>query len=233
MGATFETTSRFLQQLSVPAFPEAHDMLVQEGEPLCIYPDSCGYAWDDEWLNEIFQNPDNLQAESGLAMFFKTIWIATTQFGREDGHHLWNNIQGHFGYPCELPDIGDVTIRDFNWSLVYELLKQDGLGDFRNVINLALCDTGNLFLDASPDDYGYGTVQTPDFTAENIMALRELWREAEKLLAEYETCLLRVSKDPAIYARLAQIWETACRAPLPPDPPKTLEGDHHGNPPSI
>ncbi len=204
-----------------PVLDDYMDTLVQEGEPLCIHPDSCGYAWDEEWLSEAFQNPENLQAESALAMFFKTIWIATTQFGREEGLSLWNTMQEYFGYPCEMPEVGDVYARDFNWPLVYELLDQDGLGDFRNVISLALCDTGNLFLDTSAEDYGYGTVEIPDFTAENIKTLSQLWAEATPLLAQYEACLLRVSEDPGIYARLARIWETACRVPLPP------EGDEH------
>jgi hypothetical protein len=298
MDATFETASRFLQQRSIPAFPDAHDRLVgfvrmgriveafkecfpekmpdtgpldlsdldgekafalqeaaiqavaalfpvldetmdtllQEGEPLYIHPDSCGYAWDDEWLSELFQNPDDLPADSALAMFFKTIWIATMQFRREDGRSLWDSIQGHFGYPCDMPEVGNVYARDFNWPLLHELLDQNDLGDFKTAIKLALCDTGNIFLDASPDDYGYGTTDIPDFTAENIKTLRELWQEAEKLLAEYEQCRLRVIEDPQIYARLAQTWESACRTPLQPDPPKTLaevfsgqEGDEDGN----
>ena len=223
-----------------PVLDDHMDMLVQEGEPLYIYPDSCGYAWDDEWLSEVFQDPSDLPVDSALAMFFKTIWIATVQFGKEAGCELWNTIQAHFGYPCEFPEIGNVSARNFNWPLVYELLDQEGLGDFRNAINLALCDTGNLFLDASPDDYGYGTVQIPDFTAENIKALKELWKEAKTSLAHYEACVKRVTETPHIYARLAQIWETACCAQPEPDPPKTLtevfsdqEGDQDDNHPLI
>ena len=205
-----------------PVLDDYMDTLVNEGEPLYIHPDSCGYAWDDEWLSEVFQNPDGLTVECDLAMFFKTIWVATMQVGGDDGHALWENIQSHFGYPCDMPEVsGDLYARDFNWSLLYELLDENDLGDFKTAIKLALCNTDNIFLDASPDDYGYGSLEMPDFTTENIQTLQELWQEAEKWLAVYTQCRQRVLDDPQIYARLAQIWQSACRVPRP------SEGDEH------
>lgn len=285
MDTTFDTASRFLQRLAVPAYPEVHDrlvglvrigqiveafkqcfpeklpkvgrlsllevddgkvlelqqaaisavaalfpvledymeMVVQEDEPLRIHPDSCGFAWDDEWLSEVFQDPSQLAPDTDLAMFFKTLWIATTQFCAEDGRHLWETIRDHFGYPCVMPEVGKtVYARDFNWQALFELLEQAGLGEFKRVIDLALCDTGNLFLDTNPDEYGYGTVAIPDFTAENIQELSQLWREAEQWLADYEQCRKQVLAEPEIYARLAHIWESAWRTQSSPGQQKTL-----------
>jgi hypothetical protein len=301
MDTTFDTASRVLQRLAVPAYPEVHDRLVglvrigqiveafkqcfpeklprigklsllevddgklfelqqaaisavaalfpvledymemvlEEDEPLRIHPDSCGFAWDDEWLSEVFQDPSQLAPDTDLAMFFKTLWIATTQFGAEDGRHLWETMRDHFGYPCEMPEVGKtVYARDFNWQALSELLEQAGLGEFKRVIDLALCDTGNLFLDTNPDEYGYGTVAIPDFTAENIQELSQLWREAEQWLADYAQCRKQVLAEPEIYARLAHIWESAWRTQSSPGQQKTLfevfgEGEPDGNHPTL
>ena len=219
-----------LQQAAITAvaalFPvqeDYMDTLVQENEALCIHPDSCGFAWDDEWLDEIFQNPEDLPPDADLAMFFKTLWIATTQFGAEDGQRIWSSMQKHFGYPCKMPKVrDDVRARDFDWPLVHRLLEKKGLGGFKRVIDLALCDTGNLFLDVTPEEYGYGNVEIPDFTAENIQELSELWAEAQTWLADYEHCRELVLAEPQIYTRLARIWESACKFHADHAKPKTL-----------
>lgn len=220
-----------------PVLEDYMDSLVQEGEELRIHPDSCGFAWDDDYLNEIFQNPTDLTPESDLAMFFKTLWIATTQCGAQAGHKLWNPIQKHFGYPCKLPKIReDTRARDFNWPKIYALLDRDGLGEFKRVIDLALCDTGNPFLDVSLEEYGYGSVEIPDFNAEKIQELSVLWAEAQTWLADYEHCRQLVLADPQIYVRLARIWESVCQTKARAEQPRTLaeifeteEGVNDGN----
>lgn len=197
------------------------DMLIHDNEPLVLHPDSCGFAWDDEWLNEIFQDPSQLLPDSDLAMFFKLLWILTTQFGEEDGQETWERMREHFGYPCDFPHVGEhVHARTFGWDRFFDLLDAHGLGDFRRAIDVALCDTGNVFLDASPDEYGYGVVDIPDFTAANIRELQRLWVEAESWLADYEACRERVQSDPSLYTQLAGLWEQACQ--MKPNSPKTL-----------
>ena len=207
-----------LQQTAISAvgtlFPiqeDYMDMLVQEDELLQIYPESCGFAWDDEWMCQVIQDPSELQPGSDLAMFFKLLWIVTTQFGEEDGRQVWQSMQAHFGYPCGYPDTdGDVPSKDFRWEVFHDLLEAEGLGLFWRAINVALCDTGNLFLDTTPDDYGYGNTQIPDFTAENILELKNIWAEAEQWLANYEACRALVQADPGIYTSLVDIWKRAC-----------------------
>ena len=228
-----------LQQAAISAvaalFPIQEDymeMLVQDDEPLHIHPEACGFAWDDEWLSEVFQDPSQLLPESDLAMFFKVLWIATTQFGHEAGQQLWETMQGYFGYPCELPQMNEnLRARDFQWEDFYRLLESEGLGQFRRALDVALCDTDNLFLDTTPEDYGYGIMQIPDFTAENILELKKIWVEAEEWLADYEACRALVQADPSIYTRLANIWERTCEAKASPAPAKTLvevfNGDAH------
>jgi hypothetical protein len=224
-----------------PVMEDYMDSLVQEDEPLRIHPDSCGFAWDDEYLTEIFENPTDLAPDTDLAMFFKTLWIASTQFGAEEGRRLWNTMQKRFGYPCKLPKVpADLMARNFNWEKVYALLEKDGLGEFKRVIDLALCDTDNLFLDVNSEEYGYGTVEIPDFTAENILELSAVWAEAQEWLADYEHCRQLVLADPQIYARLAKIWEQACKTTPKAKSPKTLieifeaeEGAKDGNHPTL
>ena len=218
-----------LQQTAISAvaalFPiqeDYMDTLVQENEPLQIHPDSCGFAWDDEWLDEVLQDPSQLPPGSDLAMFFKMLWIITTQFGAEDGRQVWEKMQEHFAYPCDLPKIAEnVRARDFDWDVYYDLLESEALGQFRRAIDVALCDTGNLFLDTTPEDYGYGNLQIPEFTADNILELKQVWAEAEGWLADYEACCALVQADPEIYPRLARLWEQACRM-VGPKPAKTL-----------
>lgn len=228
-----------LQQAAISAvaalFPVQEDymeMLVQDDEPLQIHPEACGFAWDDEWLSEVFQDPAQLLPESDLAMFFKVLWIATTQFSAEGGQQVWEMMRAHFGYPCDLPSL-DQNLRawDFQWEEFYRLLESEGLGQFRRALDVALCDTDNLFLDTTPEDYGYGNLQIPDFTAENILELKKIWVEAEEWLADYEVCRALVQADPSIYARLANIWERTCKAKAALAPARTLvevfSGDAH------
>lgn len=285
MDVTFNTASRFLQRLAVPAFPDAHDQLlalaqagnivdafktcfpekwpkvgrlglhdldgeqmyllqqtavsavaalfpvqedymdelIQEKEPLQIHPENCGFAWDDEWLGEVFQDPTQLSPDSDLAMFFKTLWIANSQFDEEEGQHIWGRMQAHFGYPCPFPKLGETArAREFQWDKFFSLVEAEGLGQFKRAVDVALCDTDNLFLDTSPEDYGYGVMQIPDFNAENIQLLKTEWADAEKWLADYETCRELVKNDPAIYNRLANLWERACKDKSKPMPAKTL-----------
>ena len=224
-----------------PVMEDYMDSLVQEDEPLRIHPDSCGFAWDDEYLTEIFENPTDLAPDTDLAMFFKTLWIASTQFGAEEGHQLWNTMQRRFGYPCQFPKVpANLMARDFNWEKFYALLDRDGLGKFKRVIDLALCDTGNLFLDVNLEDYGYGTADIPNFTAENIQELSAVWAEAQIWLADYEHCRQLVLADPQIYSRLAKIWEKACKTTPKGNSPRTLieifeaeEGAKDGNHPTL
>jgi len=224
-----------------PVMEDYMDSLVQEDEPLMIHPDSCGFAWDDDYLNEISQDPTDLPPDTDLAMFFKTLWIATIQFGAEEGRQMWSTMQKHFGYPCTLPKIReDARARDFDWEKVYTLLEKEGLGEFKRVIELALCDTGNIFLDVSSEEYGYGTVEIPDFNAENIQELSAIWTEAQTWLDDYEHCRQLVLADPQIYARLAKIWERACKTKASSPRPKTLveifeaeEGANNGNYPTL
>ena len=207
-----------------PVQEDYMDMLIHDNEPLVLHPDSCGFAWDDEWLNEIFQDPSQLLPGSDLAMFFKLLWILTTQFGEEDGQETWERMRAHFGYPCDFPHVGEhVHARTFDWDHFYDLLDACGLGDFRRAIDVSLCDTGNVFLDASPDEYGYGVVEIPDFTVANIRELQRLWAEAESWLEDYEACRARVISDPSIYTQVARLWEQACQPPHPARPRTLLE----------
>ena len=206
-----------------PVQEDYMDMLVDDDEPLQLHPDSCGFAWDDEWLTQVFEDPSEVPSDSSLAMFFKLLWIIATQFGEEAGRQVWDKMQTHFGWPCDLPRIGEnVRARDFQWEALYAMLDAEGLGAFKRAIDVALCDTDNLFLDTSPDDYGYGVMQIPDFIAENILELKKIWAEAEAWLADYEACRALVEADPTIYSRLACIWEQVCKLEAHPQPPKTL-----------
>lgn len=199
------------------------ETLVEEGEPLQLHPDFCGFAWDDEWLSEVLQNPAELSPECDLAMFFKVLWLITSQFGQEDGQRLWEDARGHFGYPCDCPQVGEnVRARDFNWQAFYDLLEAHNLGGFRRALDVALCDTGNLFLDTSPDDYGYGLIEIPDFSAHNVLELQRLWQEAEGWLADYQACRTLVLDDPGLYIRLVELWEQVCRSQPRTNRPKTL-----------
>ncbi len=195
-----------------PVQEDYMDMLVHDDEPLQIHTESCGFAWDDEWLNEVLLDPSQLQPDSALAMFFKVLWIASTQFGRESGLEAWERAQAHFGWPCKLPKLWKGREKlEFNWQVFCELLETEGLGRFVRAADVALCDTENLFLDASPEDYGYNLVEIPDFTTENIRELKKLWAEGEGWLADYKTCNDLALADPGIYARLAEIWGLACK----------------------
>jgi hypothetical protein len=199
------------------------ETLVEEGEPLQLHPDFCGFAWDDEWLSEVLQNPSELSQGCDLAMFFKMLWLITSQFGQEDGQRLWEDVRGHFGYPCACANVGEnVRARDFNWQAFYDLLETHNLGRFRRALDVALCDTGNLFLDTSPDDYGYGLIEIPDFSAHNVLELRRLWQEAEGWLADYQACRALVLDDPGLYIRLVELWEQVCRSQPRTNRPKTL-----------
>lgn len=213
-----------------PVLDEHMDMLVQEGEPLTLHPDSCGFAWDDEWLNEIYRDPSQLPPDSDLAMFFKTLWIASTQFSLEGGQWLWEAVQGRFDYPCNLPEV-DIRPGDFNWEAFFILLEGEKLGDFQRAVRVSLCDTGNPFLDVTPEEYGCGMVELPDFTTENIQELQRLWAEAEAWLAGYERCRERVLADPGLYTRLAELWKLAWAAHSSPAKKQTLieipGGDHN------
>ena len=132
-------------------------------------------------------------------------------------------MQKRFSYPCKLPKVpADLMARNFNWEKVYALLDHNGLGEFKRAIDLALCDTGNLFLDVNSEEYGYGRVEIPDFTAENILELSAVWDEAQEWLADYEHCRQLVLADPQIYTRLAKIWEKACKTQTCAKQPKTL-----------
>jgi hypothetical protein len=194
------------------------DMLVQDDGTLQIHPESCGFAWDDEWMCQALQDPAELQPDSDLAMFFKLLWIITTQFGEEESRQVWEKMQEHFGYPCDYPNVGGkVRSWDFRWEAYHALLESEGLGLFWRAINVALCDTHNLFLDTSPDDYGYGNAETPDFTAANILELQRIWAEAEAWLADYETCRALVQSNPSIYTQLADLWQLACPAGTRPN----------------
>ncbi len=215
-----------------PVQEDYMDMLIQEHEGLQIHPETCGFAWDDEWFNEILQDPSELPTDSALAMFFKVLWVAATQLGREFGLEVWERAQEHFGYPCALPQFGEnVRARDFDWDRFYDLLEAHDLGQFRRAVDVALCDTGNLFLDTSPDSYSYGMQETPDFTTNNILELKKIWAEAEGWLANYNACNELACADPAYFTRLAEIWEQACASKALPAPPKTLievfSGDDH------
>lgn len=200
-----------------PVQEDYMDMLVHDEEPLQIHPESCGYAWDDEWLNEVLLEPSNLQSDSALALFFKVLWIASTQFGRESAQEAWERAQERFGYPCELPRLWAGKHKlEFDWQAFCELLQSAGLAQFARAAEVALCDTGNIFLDASPEEYGYNMVEIPDFTTNNILELKKVWAEAEGWLADYKTCNEMAQADPSIYTRLAEIWGQACKsAPSP------------------
>lgn len=199
------------------------DMLAQDDGTLQIHPESCGFAWDDEWMCQVLQDPTELTPDSDLAMFFKLLWIITTQFDEEDGRQVWERMQAHFGYPCDYPEIdGKVRSWDFRWEAFHDLLESEGLGMFWRAINVALCDTHNLFLDTTPDDYGYGNTEIPDFTTANILELKKIWAEAEGWLADYEACRALVQQEPEIYTRLACLWGQVCRLKTEPQPAKTL-----------
>jgi hypothetical protein len=200
-----------------PVQEDYMDMLVQDDEPLQIHPESCGFAWDDEWLNEVLLDPSNLQTDSALALFFKVLWLASTQFGCESGLEAWERAREHFGYPCNLPRLWAGRQKlEFDWPAFCALLEVQGLGRFIRAANVALCDTGNLFLDTSPEEYGYNLVEVPDFTTNNILELKRIWAEAEGWLADYKACNELAQADPAIYTRLAAIWGQACKPKTAP-----------------
>jgi hypothetical protein len=195
-----------------PVQEDYMDMLAHDDEPLQIHTESCGFAWDGEWFNEVLLDPSQLQPDSALGMFFKVLWGASTQFGRESGLETWERAQAHFGYPCELPRLWAGRQKlEFNWLAFCKLLEAEGLGRFIRAANVALCNTGNLFLDTSPEEYGYNMVEIPDFTTNNILELKRLWAEAEGWLADYKACNELAQADPALYSRLAGIWGHACQ----------------------
>ena len=215
-----------------PVQEDYMDMLVHDDEPLQIHAESCGYAWDDEWLNEVLLDPSNLQPADSLAMFFKVLWIASTQFGRESGLEAWERAQAHFGWPCELPQVwAGKNKLEFDWPLFCELLAAEGMERFARAFDVALCDTDNLFLDASPEEYGYNLVEIPDFTTNNILELKKLWGEAEEWLKDYNACNELAQANPSIYTRLAEIWRQACKSEATDPSPKTLvevfSGENH------
>jgi len=200
-----------------PVQEDYMDMLVHDDEPLQIHTESCGFAWDDEWLNEVLLDPSQLQPDSALAMFFKVLWIASTQFGRESGLEAWERAQAHFGWPCKLPRLWAGKHKlEFDWPSFCALLEAEGLAQFIRAADVALCDTDNLFLDASPEDYGYNLVEIPDFTTNNILELKKLWAEAKVWLDDYKACNELALADPSIYARLAEIWGQACKPKAAP-----------------
>ena len=96
----------------------------------------------------------------------------------------------HSGYLYKMPKVrDDVRARDFDRPLVvHRLLEKKGLGVFKRIIYRVLCNTGDLFLDVTLEEYGYGNVEIPNFTAENTLELSELWVEAQTWPADYEHC---------------------------------------------
>lgn len=220
-----------LHQAAIPAlnglFPVREDYMDEivnedEHEPLQIYPELCGYAWDDEWMSQILEDPSELSPDCALALFFKLLWLITNYFDEEEGRQVWEKGRAHFGYPCDMPGVAKIRNRDFQWERLHELLEAEGLGQFWRASQVALCDTDNLFLDASPDDYGYGSVEIPDFTAHNVLELKKLWAEAEAWLADYEACRKMVEADPGIYIRLTELWKQVCEISATPQPAQTL-----------
>lgn len=199
------------------------ETLCDEGEPLEISLHACGYAWDDEWLEEILEDPTQLEDNDDLAAFIKVLWMISVHFGEVEGRKMWNTMQKRFGYPCKMPKYSKgLNSTSFNWPYLFETLKKADLGEFERAFNLALCDTGNPFLDICQEEYDADPWNDKEFTSENIHSLKTEWAEAQIWLADYEKCRQCVVADPTIYARLVCVWEKASKHKLPPVPPKTL-----------
>lgn len=47
------------------------DMLAQDDGTLQIHPESCGFAWDDEWMCQVLQDPTEL---TGLQNLCKSVY---------------------------------------------------------------------------------------------------------------------------------------------------------------
>jgi hypothetical protein len=161
-------------------------------------------------MDELLRDPASWADNVDLAAFFKVLWVMV-DWDEQGGRNAWDVLQTRFGWPGRCPEVGDVTNREFDFKHYSRLLKGARLELFDHILEIALCSTGNLFLDMGPDEWDAGMIEPYPYAREKINELRKEWDEAEVRLKEYDQARELVAADPTIYARLAELWEQACR----------------------
>jgi hypothetical protein len=199
------------QELFPLAWTMVDEPLNYEGGELPLWFEPQGVAlMEDDWT-EIFNCDEKEVEQWRFVAFIKALdWI--------DSRGVWDELVEHFGWPVRMPAWFGKKVEYLDFERCCEELKQAGLGSVATTSRAVVRETGNIFLDYSPEAWD-GVMP---FTLENVRKLEKRWGEAQVLLDEIEQAKQMAEKDAGVYQRVLDIYERCIVYYDPAKKPRTL-----------
>jgi len=204
-----EIEARFVAPFAglFPQFDNWTENFLDGNDPmLAPYPIGPGFTTEDLDLDYI----DLDCMDPGYAFFwlFNADWAVEPE-ARAPG---WAAITRAFGFtdaPLPVKTLGLLeTEYGFDPQDFRQSLEAADLADVYLVLTVALGETESPFVDYRPFEDGMLPWEL-DFTPENLQYLMKLYNEGQEIMQAYELALSRLQAEPARFARLIDLIETA------------------------
>lgn len=190
-----------------PLFEDWAERFLEGGEPI-LEPYPIGPNFTTEDLDLGYIDLDCMDPGYAFFWLFNADWAVEPE-ARAPG---WAQITRAFGFPSEPLPVRTLGLAEgvygFDPQDFRQSLEAADLAEGYLVLTVALGETESPFVDYRPFEDGMLPWEL-DFTPENVQYLMKLYNEGQEIMQAYELALSRLQADPARFARLIDLIETA------------------------